>query len=255
MIALVSLFVIIVGSMIVVRIATAMLVLTGLSPEVARFQARSALTGVGFTTSEAESVVGHPVRRKIVMTLMLIGSAGVITAVATLMLSFVGAGGGETAVRATVLLAGLLALLLLTRSRLVDRALSRAIQRGLRRWTTLDLRDWDALLHLGDEYAVSELHVADDSWLAGRTLDDLSLRSEGIRVLGIARPDGTYFGAPIGTARVAAGDIVVVYGKRAAIEALGLRPAGPEGDAEHARAAAALRASAPAPAEPGERLR
>jgi hypothetical protein len=81
-IALVSLFVIIVGSMIVVRIATAMLVLTGLSPEVARFQARSALTGVGFTTSEAESVVGHPVRRKIVMTLMLIGSAGVITAVA-----------------------------------------------------------------------------------------------------------------------------------------------------------------------------
>ena len=37
-------------------------VATGTSSELARFQARSAFTGVGFTTSEAESVVLHPVR-------------------------------------------------------------------------------------------------------------------------------------------------------------------------------------------------
>jgi len=33
---------------------------TGLSRESARFQARSALTGGGFTTTESEAVVRHP---------------------------------------------------------------------------------------------------------------------------------------------------------------------------------------------------
>lgn len=84
--------------------------LTGLAAESARFQARSALTGVGFTTSEAESVVNHPVRRRVVM---LLGSAGVITAIATLMLSFVNTGGRQTALRGVTLMGGLLVVLLI----------------------------------------------------------------------------------------------------------------------------------------------
>ena len=43
------------------RIATVALQLTGLSKANARFQARSAFTGVGYTTSEAEDTVNHPV--------------------------------------------------------------------------------------------------------------------------------------------------------------------------------------------------
>jgi hypothetical protein len=49
-------------SLIITRIATTALSLTGLSWEAARFQARSAFTGTGFTTTEAERVVDHPVR-------------------------------------------------------------------------------------------------------------------------------------------------------------------------------------------------
>jgi len=41
-----------------------------LSVEAAHFQARSALTGVGFTTSESELIVGHPARRRIVESLV-----------------------------------------------------------------------------------------------------------------------------------------------------------------------------------------
>ena len=237
MVALVSLFVIVVASLIVVRIATAILVLTGLSPEVARFQARSALTGVGFTTSEAESVVGHPVRRKVVMALMLVGSAGVITAVATLMLSFVGAGGRQTAVRGVLLVAGMVGLLLVARSRLVDRLLSHAIEKALRRWTSLDVRDWAALLHLGDDYAVSELFVAPDAWVADRTLDALALRDEGIRVLGISRPGAAFLGAPVGEVVVCPGDTLIAYGRRETLERLARRRRGDEGDAEHRRIA------------------
>ena len=76
MLAIASLLVVVLISLIVTRVATVALVSTGLSREMARFQARSAFTGTGFTTQEAESVVNHPVRRRIVMALMLAGNAG-----------------------------------------------------------------------------------------------------------------------------------------------------------------------------------
>lgn len=233
MIALVTLFVVLLASLIVTRIATKILALTGLAQESARFQARSALTGVGFTTSEAESVVNHPLRRRVVMALMLAGSAGVITVVATLMLSFVNAGGRQALVRGGLLVGALVALLFLARSAVVDRALSRLIERALARWTDLDVRDYAALLHLGGEYTVLEVYVRPEGWLADRELRELDLREEGVRVLGIVRTDGRFVGAPIGQTRLAAGDTVVAYGRRADVARLADRPSGPAGDAAH----------------------
>ncbi len=238
MIALVTLFVVILSSLIVTRIATKILTFTGLAQESARFQARSALTGVGFTTSEAESVVNHPVRRRVVMALMLVGSAGVITAVATLMLSFVNAGGRAFAIRAAVLLVGLVGIFLLARSAVADRLLSRLIERALKRWTSLDVRDYAALLHVSGDYTVTEVFVRPDGWIANRTLHELDLREEGVRVLGIVRCDGTYVGAPIGPTRVEAGETLVVYGRNDDVADLSDRPAGPAGDEEHRRAVA-----------------
>jgi hypothetical protein len=65
--ALISVFVAISLSLLVTRIATEALALTGLSRTSASFQARSAFTGSGFTTQESEAVVQHPVRRRIVV--------------------------------------------------------------------------------------------------------------------------------------------------------------------------------------------
>lgn len=72
------------------RIATIAITYTGLSREAARFQARSALTGSGFTTSESEKVVTHPVRRRIILLLMLLGNAGIVAAISSLILAFLG---------------------------------------------------------------------------------------------------------------------------------------------------------------------
>lgn len=52
-------------------------------------QVRSASTGVGLTAAEAESVVRHLVRRRIVMMLMLLRNAGLIAVVSSLTISFV----------------------------------------------------------------------------------------------------------------------------------------------------------------------
>jgi hypothetical protein len=237
MIGLILVFAVIVLSLLVIRVATTMLVLTGMSSESSRFQARSAFTGVGFTTSEAEAIVGHPVRRRIVMTLMLLGSAGIVTAVASVIVSFGGASREQGISRALILLAALGLLLLLARSPWFDRTLSRAITKALRA-RGLDARDYAALLRFGGGYTVGELEVEPRDWLAGRKLAELRLRDEGVLVLGIHR-DGDYTGVPGKETRVESGDVLVLYGHEDRLEELDTRRRDHGGDAEHARASAA----------------
>ena len=95
--AVAALLVVVAISVLITRVATSGLEMTGVSRELANFQARSAYTGVGFTTSEAERVVSHGVRRKIILTLMLLGNAGVAGAIASLVVGFAQAGSLRTA--------------------------------------------------------------------------------------------------------------------------------------------------------------
>jgi hypothetical protein len=233
-----SVLVVAVISLIITRVATVALTLTGLSREVARFQSRSALSGVGFTTSEAEAIVNHPVRRRVVMTLMLLGSAGVATAIAALMLSFAGADREQASTRLAILVPSLLGVLWLARSRWFDRRLSPLIARALRRWSDLDARDYASLLHIGGDYAVIEVQVQEGDYLAGGSLRELDLRSEGVIVLGVTPPSGEYLGAPDWSTRMAPGDVAIVYGPRERICELDRRPAGGAGAAAHDQAVA-----------------
>ncbi len=243
MVALAGLFAVILLSLLITRVATVALTLTGLSRESARFQARSALSGVGFTTTEAESIVNHPVRRRVVMVLMLVGGAGTVTVLGTLVLSFANADPGERETRVALLLGGLFLLWLIARSAWVDRRLQALIARGLTRWTDLDARDYAALLHLSGGHTVMELGVSEGEWLAGRRLGELDLRAEGVIVLGVTRPDGTYIGAPSFDTEIRAGDTIVVYGRRTRVCELDKRPAGRDGDREHDAAVEEHRAS------------
>lgn len=234
--ALSGLLVVILISLLITRVATVALTLTGLSRESARFQARSALSGVGFTTGEAEAVVNHPVRRRVVMVLMLLGGAGTVTVMGALFLSFANADASQRTTRLAMLLGGLVALWLLARSAWVDRRLSGLIARALERWTDLDARDYAALLHLSGPYTVMEMAVGAGDWLAGRTLGELALRDEGIIVLGISRPNGTYLGAPRFDTDIRANDTLVLYGRSPRLCELDRRPAGETGDERHAAA-------------------
>jgi len=71
----------------IVRVAGVALRLTGLPQSVARFQATSALTGTGFTTSEAEGTMHHPVRRRILTLLMFAGHLGLVSLTSTVILT------------------------------------------------------------------------------------------------------------------------------------------------------------------------
>jgi hypothetical protein len=242
--ALTSVFVAVILSLLITRVATVALALTGLSRESARFQARSALSGAGFTTSESEAVVNHPVRRRIVMFLMLVGSAGIVTVVGTVVLSFANADSEQRATRLAALLGGLVLVWLVARSRRVDRWMSKAIARVLDRWTSLDARDYAELLHLSETYAVIEIGVRAGDWVAGRTLEQLRLRDEGVVILGITRADGTYVGAPRFDTAIGVGDTILAYGRSPRLCELDDRPAGPQGDAAHEAAVTEQRALA-----------
>jgi K+/H+ antiporter YhaU regulatory subunit KhtT len=223
-------------SLLVTRVATVALTATGMARTSARFQARSALSGVGFTTSEAEGVVNHPARRRIIMGLMLAGNVGLVTAVAGLLGGFLDTpDAGRGTLRALLLVGGLGVVYVLSKSDRVDRALSSVIGRWLQRYTDLDVRDYAALLHVSGDYAVKELKARPGSWLTAKPIGELKLRDEGVLVLGIIRADGTYEGAPRRATCIEAGDTAILYGRTGTVADIAQRRTGTPGDADHER--------------------
>lgn len=235
MLSVLSLLIVLIVSILVTKVATVALTHTGLSRESARFQARSAFTGVGFTTSEAERVVSHPVRRRILMVLMLLGNAGIVTAVSSLILTFVRENDNEFSffARIAAITVGITILWVLASSATVDRWLSRLIGWALKNWSHLDTRDYAGLLHLSGEYQVQELEVDASDWMAGRCLKDLKLADEGVLILGIQRQDGRYVGAPTKNTRIKQGDVLIIYGREETLKELDRRHAGAQGEQEH----------------------
>ncbi len=163
-----ALLVVLALSLLITKLATTALTLTGLSENVARFQARSAFTGTGFTTSEAEKVVNHPVRRNIITVLMILRSAGLMTIIISLILSFANADGEIGLLsRLTWLIGGAIILVALSHSRLVDRYVGNLMERFLKRWTDIDTRDYARLLRLSKNYTVVKHQVQEEDWIAG----------------------------------------------------------------------------------------
>jgi hypothetical protein len=234
MVPIISLLIALALSLLITRIAAVALAFTGLSRQSARFQARSAFTGVGFTTSESERAVNHPVRRKILMFLMLIGNAGIVTVVATTILAFLNDRNSENwLLHIALLAAGVSLLVAAATSRWLDRRIERLVRWLLRRYSDLEVRDYAGLMHLGGEYQISELAVEPESWLAGRTLAELGLRKEGVVVLGIQSAAGEYRGVPDGATRIEAGDTLLAYGRDSSFERLSERKRNAAGNADH----------------------
>ncbi len=241
MIAISSLLLVVALSLAITRVATVLLVATGMSREVARFHARSALTGAGFTTGESESAVRHPVRRRIIMALMLVGNAGLVASAGTLILGFSGHSAVNDWRQVLELVLGLLALVLLSRSSRVDRRLTALVRHFVHRYSDLPSRDLGGLLQLTDGYSVKELAVTAQDWLAGRSLGELALREEGIIVLGLSPEDGRYLGAPLASTEVRPGDLLILYGEEGALAEIDRRAPGPTGDESHAAGVARQR--------------
>lgn len=218
---LLALLIIILVALLVVQLGANALLLTGMSSPVARFQSASAFFGVGFTTREAELVVAHPVRRRIILLLIISGNIGLTSALATLIVTLISADAKGDIPDLTligILVLGILVLGVFLNLPFVKRPLDAVMRRALEGAGVVRAVDYELLLKVSHGYNVSDLEIEDGHPLAGKALGETRPNDRGIVVLGIYRQGGRFEGVPGKDSVIQAGDTVMVYGSEKAVE-------------------------------------
>ncbi len=185
--AVLPVIIIIVIFFLVVRIATAVLKLTGMDEGTARFQAISAFTGTGFTTKEAETILEDQVRRKTVSVLMILGKVGIVSVIASLFFSF-GQGDVKSDLwKAAILLVFIFILYKITTLGGFSRALNKFIEKRITARGIVKQKTLEELFHLPKGYGLAQLTVVNDSKENGLSLAEAGFIKKDILVLSIER--------------------------------------------------------------------
>ncbi len=184
---------------------------TGMERRKARFQALSAITGTGFTTIEAESVVNHPKRRRIVGWLILIGTTGVITLLVGLIVAVRGGVEAPSTLFIIVVISLIVLILVIIRIGMVSR-ISDVILRFV---STGPGRNWlvdKEILYQTGLYAVVRIKLDEKIVETGMRIGDSGLMEEGITILAIERKN-TVLSLPDADEQVQLGDQLLCYGE------------------------------------------
>ena len=198
-------------SFLFVRGASIALMMTGLERKKAKFQALSAFSGTGFTTKEAESVVNHPVRRRIIRYLMIMGNAGVVTVIVTATSSLSSSRGYHLPINVIVLIVGIFIIYRLAKSRGFVRKWESFIEKKLVKSHALEESQTEDLLHFLEGYGLVKKIVREDSPLRGKTLMDSKLSERGALILGVERGK-SWIPIPKANEVIKKGDKLIVYG-------------------------------------------
>jgi amino acid transporter len=188
---------------------------TGMERSRARFQAMSALTGTGFTTREAENIVGHPRRRLIVGWMMFLGSVGIILFLLILLVIIVvGIKPAKPTSAVTLVLSALpaVALLVLYWIGVLDK-LATSIVNWLKRtgYFKPELSNTEIIYQAGD-HSLARLTIGKAAPEVGAKISDTSLVKGNVKVLAIERGDKVMF-YPEAKEMVQAGDHLIYYGR------------------------------------------
>ncbi|HUW45263.1 MAG TPA: TrkA C-terminal domain-containing protein [Dehalococcoidia bacterium] len=204
-------------SFIVVRIGGFALQLTGIEPDVARFQALSAFSGTGFTTREAERVVGNRTRRRIVTILIILGNAGMVTVIATLVASFTQVSGyAWFFIRLAIIIGGIFGLYQLIIRSNFGRRIPAWLQRPVMNRILKEAPAAEEIFHVEKDWAISLVMIKGSSNIIGLSVTDITAE-EDIEVLAIDRA-GTYLTRPNWDEKIAEGDRLLVYANRKSVK-------------------------------------
>jgi MFS family permease len=197
-------------SFIVVRIGGLALQLTGIEADVARFQALSAFTGTGFTTTEAERVVRHRTRRRIVTILIILGNAGLVTIIATLVATFTQVTGYSWFfIRLAIIVVSIFILYrLIVTSRFGNRILV-LVRKPLLKRILREAPAVEEVYHIGKDWGINLVMIKEKSKNIGRSLADV-MAEEDIEVLAVDRAD-EFLPRPVTKETILEGDRLLVY--------------------------------------------
>lgn len=220
MYAIATFLVVAVFSMVFGRLATGALIATGVPPDIAAFQSRSAFSGAGFTTTETESVINHPTRRKIISMTMFVGSLGTPTLIVAVLVGFVAPGPGSTAERTLVAVSGIVLILMLLGNK---PATSMLVKMGHRyankRLIPVLSENVDTLLPLSDDFVIASVRLSADPADTYRSLRGLDNAVPGVSVLGVRRGN-EYFGEMPTDIQLQEGDEIIVYTRKDRLDSM-----------------------------------
>ena len=213
-----------VASFIVVRIGAIAFQLTGLEWSLAKFQALSCFSGTGFTTREAELVVGHPRRRRIASILMVLGNAGLVAMIATFANSlrpriasasswFGWLWTGLGPLINLLIIGGTVFLTwrFFNRSQKA-RVFTDYLRLKVKKSSIVESVSVEELVISSGGYGVVRAEIAADSSIVGQTLASSGLRQKDITILVVRRGDEPIANPPANT-RIQSGDRLLCFGK------------------------------------------
>ena len=204
-------------SFIVVRIGGFALQLTGIEPEVARFQALSAFSGTGFTTREAERVVGNKTRRRIVTILIILGNAGTVTVIATLVASFTQVEGYMWFfIRLAIIVGGIFGLYQLIMRSNIGHRIPGWLQRPVINRILGETPAVEEIFRVEKDWAVSIVTIEESSDSIGLSVADITVEGD-VEILSIDR-GGTYLTRPDREEKIVEGDRLLVYANRKSVK-------------------------------------
>jgi MFS family permease len=204
-------------SFVIVRIGAFALHLTGMDPGVASFQALSAFSGTGFTTRESERVVSHRSRRRIITILIILGNAGLVTIVATLVASFTQVTGYSWFfIRLAMIVVGIFLLYrIIIRSKAANSLLER-LRNPLMKRITIEAPPYEEILHIGGKWSVNLVIIRKDSRHIGASMAEVVATVDNVDILGIDRIGG-FISRPRTHEKIEIGDRILIYGSEESI--------------------------------------
>lgn len=198
-------------SYLIVRIGAIALEMTGMERSRARFQALSAFSGTGFTTKEAELVVNHPRRRKIVTYLMILGNAGIVSVIATFVLSL-RQSGFRPSLNLAIIAASLFILYRIASHQKFGKKLTSKIRETLREKLHFEKVHIEELLHQSDGYGIASVLIEKRSKIVGLSLAESGFKERDLMVFSIER-DEEVIPVPKAQNKIQVGDRLICYGK------------------------------------------
>jgi hypothetical protein len=198
-------------SCLIVRAAAIALMITGMEEDMARFQARSAFTGTGFTTKAAEPVVNHPLRRKIVSWLMLMGHVGIVTVIITATSSLANSDKHHLPINAIVLAGGAYVIYLIVRRNRLMQRWENFIRDKLGGLPAFKKYELQIIVHLMEGCAIMRLYIEKASPLVEHALSDTILHDPDMFIIGIERGD-LWLSRPKPEEQIKKGDNIILYG-------------------------------------------
>jgi amino acid transporter len=181
---------------------------TGMERAKARFQALSALTGTGFTTKEAESIVNHPRRRRIATWLIFLGSVGIVTFLLLLILYLRAGLNAPTLGHIIVIVATVLVFVLLIWTGIINK-LSNGI---IKLFHKTQVYIPEEILHQSGDYGIARVKIGKTDGTTGLTIGNTKYKERNIIILAIER-DEKVLSQPKDDESVLAGDYLLCYGK------------------------------------------